>query len=315
MFRTLARPAELVYNAAFTPEGRRNVKYRWRLWRLRTFTKFGEGQAATYRRKDGTRFVVHPNDALSRQIYCDGDHEPLESAIVRSVLQAGDTVLDVGANTGYYTSLFSDCVGKQGHVFSIEAGPQTFAKLTKTIELLHLGNVTAFQKVASDHDGWSSFVTSMTGDDAQQSIVDWEHFAGDKRQLDKIPSISLDSLLADARIGAPGIAFLKCDVEGAECKVLAGAGQIMRSASPPIVLVEGNASALQANGGSIEQLLRYLDGYRIYYTPLDIYESKARCLNTPQESLPDLINIIGFPLRGTFSNRFNTAKVRGLLTL
>jgi hypothetical protein len=47
----------------------------------------------------------------------------------------GMTVVDVGANFGYYTLLFGQAVGPSGHVIAIEPAPSTAAILARTIEL------------------------------------------------------------------------------------------------------------------------------------------------------------------------------------
>lgn len=49
----------------------------------------------------------------------------------KSLVQPGDTVLDIGANVGYYTYLFQKWVGSTGHVYSVEPVPQFMANLKK----------------------------------------------------------------------------------------------------------------------------------------------------------------------------------------
>jgi len=55
-------------------------------------------------------------------------------------LLQGDCVWDVGANVGYYTSLFSERIGQQGHVYAFEPSPVNFPRLSS--QCLALGNVT-----------------------------------------------------------------------------------------------------------------------------------------------------------------------------
>lgn len=49
----------------------------------------------------------------------------------KSLVNQGDTVLDIGANVGYYTYLFQQWVGASGHVTSVEPIPQFFDMLVK----------------------------------------------------------------------------------------------------------------------------------------------------------------------------------------
>ena len=54
--------------------------------------------------------------------------EPEENAITPLIV-AGQTVLDIGANFGVFTRLFSRLVGPQGKVIAFEPVPQTFRTL------------------------------------------------------------------------------------------------------------------------------------------------------------------------------------------
>src|SRR5258708_5327092 len=52
-----------------------------------------------------------------------------EIAIFRTIIRPGDTVFDVGANAGQYTTLFCRLVGSAGAVHAFEPVPPTFAIL------------------------------------------------------------------------------------------------------------------------------------------------------------------------------------------
>src|SRR5439155_25321193 len=65
----------------------------------------------------------------------------------------GDTIVDVGAGTGWETLLFSRSVGKSGRVISIEAHPRVFRCLSKMRAENRLENVTLVQAAVADHEG------------------------------------------------------------------------------------------------------------------------------------------------------------------
>src|ERR1051326_1450100 len=56
------------------------------------------------------------------------------------VPKEGDTIIDVGAGTGWETLFFSKRVGPSGRVISIEAHPTTFRCLSKLCRENHLDN-------------------------------------------------------------------------------------------------------------------------------------------------------------------------------
>ena len=47
------------------------------------------------------------------------------------MIKKGETVIDCGANIGYYTNFFRSIVGKNGYVHSFEPVPTTFKQLQK----------------------------------------------------------------------------------------------------------------------------------------------------------------------------------------
>ena len=68
---------------------------------------------------------------------------------IKNWVSEGDWVLDVGANVGHYTRLFSNLVGKSGRVLAIEPNPDTFAFLANNVA--DLPNVTALNVAATEH--------------------------------------------------------------------------------------------------------------------------------------------------------------------
>jgi hypothetical protein len=56
-----------------------------------------------------------------------------EKLVFLSAVRAGDTVFDVGANTGYYTVLFSHLVGRRGCVHGFEPVAPTMTYLVITV--------------------------------------------------------------------------------------------------------------------------------------------------------------------------------------
>ena len=60
---------------------------------------------------------------------------------IKYLVKPGDSVLDIGANVGWYTNHLSLLVGEPGKVYSIEPIPETFALLRAVVGELGLSNV------------------------------------------------------------------------------------------------------------------------------------------------------------------------------
>jgi hypothetical protein len=92
-------------------------------------------------------------DRVFARLVLEGDYGPELSRITSAIVQAGDQVVDVGANFGWYSVLLSSEVGPTGHVFSFEPMEETYNRLChnlsvsgyddgrstpKTLQLVHL---------------------------------------------------------------------------------------------------------------------------------------------------------------------------------
>jgi len=69
---------------------------------------------------DGLRLFVDVADHLVAQPIVRGVYEPEETAFVRSRVEPGQTVVDVGANIGYFSVLLAHQVGPAGRVHAFE---------------------------------------------------------------------------------------------------------------------------------------------------------------------------------------------------
>lgn len=129
----------------------------------------------------------------------------------------GDTVIDVGAGVGEEAVVFSQLVGPNGRVISIEAHPGTFACLQQTIERSGLTNVTPVWCAVSDADG--ELMISDAAAHLTNSVI------GQTEGI-RVPARSLDSLAQELGLGE--IALIKMNIEGAERPAVKGMKALAR---------------------------------------------------------------------------------------
>jgi hypothetical protein len=78
-------------------------------------------------------FVIGDDVGFSPHMIFEGYWEFWLTRHFAEVIRPGDTVLDIGANLGYYTLLAADLVGSEGRVVAIEPNPDVFRRLSASI--------------------------------------------------------------------------------------------------------------------------------------------------------------------------------------
>jgi FkbM family methyltransferase len=193
----------------------------------------------------GQRLRLDLSDHIQRWIYF-GSFEPTETALVRKWLQPGMTVVDVGANIGYYTLLSAHCVGQTGQVFAVEPSPYAYDKLRDAVETNGLQNVTTLM-AALDNKCGTGFLYSPPRDNHSPSMLRSDHDDGVA-----VAVTTLEYCLSQWKL--ENIDLLKVDVEGFEPQVLQGAESALRVGRIRALLCELNDWWLRRAGWTAERL-------------------------------------------------------------
>jgi FkbM family methyltransferase len=134
----------------------------------------------------------------------------------RYLPKQGDTIVDVGAGTGWETLFFSRSVGASGRVISIEAHPGVFRCLSRMCAENRLDNVTLIQAAVADRDDEVQISDSLEYE--KNSIM------GETSGV-SVSCATLDSVFQS--LGLKQVDFLKMNIEGAERLALPGMGAML----------------------------------------------------------------------------------------
>jgi FkbM family methyltransferase len=153
------------------------------------------------------------------------------------LIRKGDVVIDVGANLGYFTLLFSDLVGTKGAVLAFEPVPTTRKLLQENIQANALySNVVVNSVACSDTVGTAEI--AVPDDDFGQASMRSHRMGSWASVLSlksfSVETIKLDDYAAERRLSS--VHFIKCDAEGAELLVLRGAAALLRQFHPLLSL-------------------------------------------------------------------------------
>jgi FkbM family methyltransferase len=223
----------------------------------------GAGPNATVERR-GLTWALDLNEGIDFAIYLLGAFEPETVRAYEKIVRPGMTVLDIGANVGAHTLHLARLVGDEGRVIAFEPTDWAFAKLTANLALnLEIARrvtpVQAFLVDRADREVEAEVPASwpLDGRDVHPQL------RGRAMTAEAAVATTLDDWLAAADI--PRVDFIKMDVDGHECGVLAGAEKML-ARDRPTILMELSPYILEERGGSLDGLLDQLEavGYRLF---------------------------------------------------
>ena len=189
------------------------------------------------------------------------EKEPATCEFLCDYLQPGMTVVDVGANIGYFTLLSAARVGASGRVLAYEPTPRIAARLRENVELNRSAMVEAVEAAVSDRESTMTFYESPEDPEANNL------YHGDSPVA--VRAVTLDEDLS--RRGVQHVHLLKIDAEGAEVNVLAGARELLRSGSIDAIVVEANSVTLRSAGRTCEDLRAVLQSFGYSCQTLDTF--------------------------------------------
>lgn len=205
----------------------------------------------------GYIFHCDLRDSIAREVCFTGIYEPQETQLAARLLEPGMTVVDVGANWGYFTLAAAHWVGPSGRVVAFEPERRLFTMLAGNVARNRLAHVTPRQLAVAEASGrvglcafdersgnWgTSQITSVGGG-----------------QLCEV--VALDDQLD--REGVAEVDLLKIDVEGAEWEVIRGMQRGLARCRYRYILLECHPQLLEQRRTSVAECVAPLvaAGYR-----------------------------------------------------
>lgn len=179
-----------------------------------------------------------------------GNWEQDSQTLFSLFIKKGDTVYDLGANTGIHSMLFAKLVGIDGIVYSCEPMKYNIEEIELVKKYNHIKNITVVPEAIANTIGFLEFAIG-------------EHTKGGSLELGlenlskvTVPVNTIDNLVKkDFKL--PN--FIKIDIEGAEGAALEGMEQSVQK-SYPSMYIELHTPEQDAKVGAF--LFRH--GYEVY---------------------------------------------------
>jgi FkbM family methyltransferase len=188
-----------------------------------------------------------PGDVISDSIAFTGIYELQLSRHVHRLAKQGGTLIDVGANLGYFSLLWA-AASSTNHVFAFEASARTVEVLARNVARNGLEQrVRVIPYAAGREHG------SLAFDPGPPDQTGWGGFSSDGPVTVKV--VRVDQA---ARYPAE-IALLKVDAEGADTWALMGCEQLLREHRIKEIWFEQNRPRMRMLGireGEAHEFLR-----------------------------------------------------------
>lgn len=186
-----------------------------------------DGKVVMTTREHGLRILCNPHDqrTFPVEMLNFGDYEQDELKGIFNLLSTSATILDIGANCGFYSLQLAKQY-PDSHVYAFEPIPATFHDLQQNFALNDVTNATAYNVGLSNQEGVFPvyFYKEGTGNSSLQNLSDHEQVEQVDCQFRPLDSY-IDEILGP-------IDFIKCDVEGAELLVVQGGLKVIQRHKP-----------------------------------------------------------------------------------
>jgi len=232
----------------------------------------------------GCELYLDPGDTLEFARLKDR-YEAGTTAAFDRLVRPGDTVIDIGANLGYYTLLTASIVGDAGRVFAFEPDPAFFTLLKRTVERNRWPGVAAFPYALTDRPQENAMFIApgiLPAPGHEAAYADMHH----AESIVQVRATTLDAWWEEA--GRVPVHVLKMDIEGAEFRALRGMANFLNGNPTIVLLSELNPRFMTLGGDDPAEYLRALRtlGFTLYEiddergivdTPSSDSELLARC--------------------------------------
>lgn len=157
------------------------------------------------------------------------------------------TVLDIGANIGYYSRFFANSVGVNGNIIAFEPDKTNFNHLKKNVK--DFNNIEIVNKAVGERTGIVKLYQS------KELNVDHQTYdSGEDREVVNVEMIAVDDLVGNNK----QVDFIKIDIQGYDFFALKGMEKTIKNSSRIAIFGEFWPYALNKAGVKPKDYIDFL---------------------------------------------------------
>jgi FkbM family methyltransferase len=205
---------------------------------FRANREYRQGHRFVERQVHNYRMLLDLEDrGISRTLLLFGERELEHKIMLERVLRSGMTVLDIGANIGYYALMELALIQPGGLLIAAEPSPTNVALLKRNLDLNGYNNIEIHQIAVSDQEATRAFFMS------EMSNLNTFHDTGTGALHLKGDTIDVVTTTVPTLMNGRRPDLIRMDVEGHEVEVLSGLiPSIERGEMAPMIIFETHLS-------------------------------------------------------------------------
>lgn len=209
------------------------------------------------------KIKIKTKEEIGKGILLSGLYEKNYALTFCKLVQPGDIVLDIGANSGQYTLLASWITGSEGFVYAFEPAPHKFNELLSNIKSNKLNNIKSFNYALSNYEGFAYLnLQKNINNDGMHYLT--KNTSYQNKHSIKVVTHTLDYVIQSI-INKP-IDLIKIDIEGWEEQVFQKSNLLFSQNKPPTIFFEWIPQHVSKAGLNTEGLFNFLKSlnYKIF---------------------------------------------------
>lgn len=207
----------------------------------------------------GQKMYLNSNDfGISKELAIYHTHEPVATSLIKKSIKKGMTIVDIGANIGYYVLAESQLIGSEGRIIAIEPNKKNVELLKLTVKENNLKNIKIIEAAIGDYDRNGKLYLSNRASNCHSLISSYDK---NKNEYQIVKVYKLDTLIKKLNIP---VHLVRMDIEGYEAQAINGMSKILKKYKP-ILVIELHYDAIGIK--AIIKLLGVLkqNGYDVMY--------------------------------------------------
>ena len=187
------------------------------------------------------KMVLDESDVdISKQVKEFGwyEDEKFECSVFEKYLKEGMTVLDLGANIGFYTMFARSRVGATGKVFAFEPFPNNANLIRASVKENSFTNVTIVEAAVSDRIGKTILHLSPDAC-SEHSLLDlnFQYGSDSSPSTIEVQVVTVDEYLKKNATNLK-VDFIKMDIEGSESHAIKGMKNVLDENKHIVLITE-----------------------------------------------------------------------------